>query len=139
MSAKRTSWNKFSSSMASVVICLSTVMIRTQVGGLSSHTTKYSSPALTQKVFANIRRVGKGFSKVETPLLEGMIVAQQADDVADEGAVGVDVDAIAAAAEPAIPSPTLTTQPPPPSQKLPSTSQVIPTSPPSPIAQPSSP
>nr|GEZ48570.1 hypothetical protein [Tanacetum cinerariifolium] len=60
--------------------------IRAQVGDLSSHTTKYSSPALTQKVFANIRNVGKGFSGVETPSFKGMIVAQQADDVVDEGA-----------------------------------------------------
>nr|GEY45422.1 hypothetical protein [Tanacetum cinerariifolium] len=116
------------------------LMIRTQVGDLSSHTTKYSSPALTQKVFANIRRVGKGFSGIETPLFEGMVVAQQADDVADEGAAGIDVDVVpAVAAEPSIPSPTPTTQPPPPSQELPSTLQVIPTPPPSPLAQPSSP
>nr|GEU66043.1 hypothetical protein [Tanacetum cinerariifolium] len=79
MSAKRTSWNEFSSSMASAVICLST----------------------------------------------GMIVAQQADDVADEGAAGVDVEDVPAAnAEPSLPSPTPTNQPPPPSQELPSTSQV---------------
>nr|GEW46634.1 hypothetical protein [Tanacetum cinerariifolium] len=51
MSAKRTSWNEFSSSMASAIICLSS-------GDLSTHTTKYTSPALTQKVFANMRRVG---------------------------------------------------------------------------------
>nr|GEX35821.1 hypothetical protein [Tanacetum cinerariifolium] len=171
MSAKRTSWNEFSSSMASAVIRLSTgrkfnfskyifdslvrnvdsstkfymyprflqLMIRTQVGDLSSHTTNYSSSALTQKVFANMRRVGKGFFGVDTPLFEGMIVAQQADDVADKGAVGVDVDVVPAAAEPSIPSPTLTTQPPPPSQELPSTSQVIPTPQPSPIVEPSSP
>nr|GEV27645.1 hypothetical protein [Tanacetum cinerariifolium] len=107
MSAKRTSWNEFSSSMASAVICLST---------------------------------GKGFSGVETPLFEGMIVAQQADDVANEGATGVDVDDVPVAdAEPSIPLPTPTTQPPPPSQELPFTSQVIPTLPPSPIAEPSSP
>nr|GEU53956.1 putative ribonuclease H-like domain-containing protein [Tanacetum cinerariifolium] len=83
-----TSWNEFSSSMTSAVICLSTA----QVGDLSSHTTKFSSPSLTQKVFANMRRIGKRFSKVETPLFEGIIVAQQADDVADEVAAGVDVD-----------------------------------------------
>nr|GEV51601.1 hypothetical protein [Tanacetum cinerariifolium] len=135
MSAKRTLWNEFSSSMASAVICLSTgrslvrnvdssskfymylrflqLMIRAQVGDLSSHTTKYSSPTLTQKVFANMRRVGKGFSRVETPLFKGMIVAQQADDVADEAAAGVDVDVVpAATAKPSIPSPTPTTQPP---------------------------
>nr|GEZ01270.1 hypothetical protein [Tanacetum cinerariifolium] len=64
----------------------------------------------------------------------------QADDVADERAAGVDVDAVPAAAdEPSIPSPTPTTQPPPPSQELPSTSQVLPTPPPSPIALPPSP
>nr|GEU90629.1 hypothetical protein [Tanacetum cinerariifolium] len=107
MSAKRTSWNEFSFSMASAVICLST---------------------------------GKGFSRVETPLFEDMIVAQQADDVANEGVAGVDVDVVpATAAEPSIPSPTPTTQPPPQSQELPSTSQVIPTPPPSPITEPSSP
>nr|GEW11753.1 uncharacterized mitochondrial protein AtMg00810-like [Tanacetum cinerariifolium] len=174
MSAKRTAWNEFSSSMASAVICLSTgrkfnfskyifdslvrnvdsytkfymysrllqLMIRTQVGDLSSHSTKYVSPALTQKVFANIRRVGKRFFLVDTPLFEGMIVAQHADDVGDdvanESAVDVDV-VLAAADEPFIPSPTPTTQPPPPSQELPSTSQVIPTPPSSPIAQPPSP
>nr|GEW85658.1 hypothetical protein [Tanacetum cinerariifolium] len=146
MSAKRTAWNKFSSSMASAIICLSTgrkfnfskyifdslvsnmdssskfymyprflqLMIRVQVGDLSSHTTKYSSPALTQKVFSNMRRVGKGFSRVETSLFESMIVAQQADDVADEGDAGVNVDDVPAAnAEPTISSPPPTTQSPP--------------------------
>nr|GEU90791.1 xylulose kinase-1 [Tanacetum cinerariifolium] len=54
-----------------------------QVRDLSLHSTKYSSPALTQKVFANMRRVGKGCSKVETPLFEGMIVAH-VDEGADE-------------------------------------------------------
>nr|GEY94770.1 hypothetical protein [Tanacetum cinerariifolium] len=68
-----------------------------------------------------------------------MIVAQQADDVADEGAAGVDVDAVPTAVEPFIPLPTPTTQPPPPSQELPSTSQVIPTPPPLQIAKPSLP
>nr|GEY28928.1 hypothetical protein [Tanacetum cinerariifolium] len=98
------------------------LMIRAQVGDLSSHSTKYSSPALTQKVFANIRRVGKGFSGVDTPLFEGMIVAQQDDDVVDEGVVSVSVDDVHATAdEPTLPSPTPTTEP--PSQDLPSTSQ----------------
>nr|GEU31523.1 transposase, Ptta/En/Spm, transposase, Tnp1/En/Spm-like protein [Tanacetum cinerariifolium] len=41
-----------------------------QVGNLSTHTTRLISPTLTQKVFANMRRVGKGFSGVETPLFE---------------------------------------------------------------------
>nr|GFA41979.1 hypothetical protein [Tanacetum cinerariifolium] len=90
------------------------LMIRAQVGDLSSHSTKYSPPALTQKVFANMRRVAKGFSGVDTPLFEGMIVAQQEDDVAVEGAASVAVDDVPVAVdEPSIPSPTPTTQPPP--------------------------
>nr|GEV29789.1 putative ribonuclease H-like domain-containing protein [Tanacetum cinerariifolium] len=64
--------------------------------------------------------------------LDGMIVAQQHDDVADEGATSVDVDAVPATAdEPSIPSPTPTTQPPTPLQELRSTSKVLPTPPPS--------
>nr|GEX73786.1 hypothetical protein [Tanacetum cinerariifolium] len=115
-------------------------MIRAQVGDLSLHTTKYSSPTLTQKVFANMRRVGKGFFEVDTPLFEGMLVAQQEDDAADEGAANVNVDVVLTAIdEPSIPSPPPTTQPPPPSQDVPSTSQVQPTSPPSLIVQPASP
>nr|GEU55594.1 retrovirus-related Pol polyprotein from transposon TNT 1-94 [Tanacetum cinerariifolium] len=109
-----------------------------QVGDLSSHSTKYTSPALTQKVFANMRRVGKGFSRVETLLFEGMIVelhvAEGADEVHDEGVlvVGVtdegDVSAAndevpTAVEEPSIPSPTPPTPPPQPSQDVPSTSQ----------------
>nr|GEV32380.1 hypothetical protein [Tanacetum cinerariifolium] len=86
------------------------------------------------------RRVGKGFYRVYTPLFEGMIVAQQDDDIADEGATSVAVDDVSAAAdEPSIPSPSPTIQPLPPSQDLPSTSQVLPTPPSSPIAQPPSP
>nr|GEV37520.1 hypothetical protein [Tanacetum cinerariifolium] len=75
MSAKRTSWNEFSS-MESAVICLSS-------GDLLTHTTKYTSPALSQKVFANMRRVGKGFSGVETPLFEGMLVEHEGDKEGD--------------------------------------------------------
>nr|GEV50106.1 reverse transcriptase domain-containing protein [Tanacetum cinerariifolium] len=46
MSAKRTTWNEFSCSMTSAVIYLATV------DDLSSHSTKYTSPALTQKAAA---------------------------------------------------------------------------------------
>nr|GEV85102.1 hypothetical protein [Tanacetum cinerariifolium] len=174
MSAKRTAWNEFRSSMASAVICLTTgrkfkilkyifdslvrnvdisskfymcprflqLMISAQVGDLSSYATKYTSPAFTQKVFANMRRVGKGFSGVDTPLFQGMLVPQQgADDVAnvavDDLADDVDDVIIEDAAEPTLPLPTPTITPPSP-QELPSTSQVTPTPPPSQIAQPSS-
>nr|GEZ35545.1 hypothetical protein [Tanacetum cinerariifolium] len=50
---------------------------------LSSHITKYTSPALTQKVFANMRRIGKGFSGIETPLFDTMLVQPQVHDDAE--------------------------------------------------------
>nr|GEW66397.1 hypothetical protein [Tanacetum cinerariifolium] len=179
MSAKRTSWNKFSSSIASAVICLSTcrkfifskyifdslvrnidsttkfymyphflqLIIRRQVGDLSTHTTKYALPALTQKVFTNMRRVGKGFSRVETPLFEGMLVEQEikeegdADEHVEEVTAGGDAHGEDSAAhgevptvtkEPSIPFPTPPTPPPQPPQDIPSTSQVQQTPPQSP-------
>nr|GEX90794.1 hypothetical protein [Tanacetum cinerariifolium] len=61
LSAKRTAWNEFSCSMESAVICLATV------DDQNSHTTRYKSHALTQKVFANMRRVGKEEEKVAMP------------------------------------------------------------------------
>nr|GEY97357.1 hypothetical protein [Tanacetum cinerariifolium] len=118
LSAKRTAWNEFSYSMASVVICLATgrkfnfsnyifdsmvrnvdspskflmyprfiqVVMDNQVDDLTSHNTRYTSPALTQKVFANMRRVRKGFSGVETPLFASMLVQlqPQAEEVEEE-------------------------------------------------------
>nr|GEZ18045.1 hypothetical protein [Tanacetum cinerariifolium] len=68
-----------------------------QVRDLSTHTTCFISPALTQKVFANMRRVGKGFSGVETPLFEGMIAERQPAEE-ELGAEQVEVDAAVAAA-----------------------------------------
>nr|GEY69107.1 hypothetical protein [Tanacetum cinerariifolium] len=125
-----------------------------QVGDLSTHTTKYTSPALTPKVFANMRRVGKGFFGVETPLFEGIIVEQHvvegADEVHDEGvpAAGIVAEGDVSAANdevpiadegPSIPSPTPPTPPPQPSQDIPSSSQAQPTLPQSPQVQPQSP
>nr|GEX54366.1 hypothetical protein [Tanacetum cinerariifolium] len=73
-----------------------------------------------------MRRVGKGFSGVETPLFKGDVTA--ANDKAPT-----------VAEEPSIPSPTPPTPPPQPSQDIPSTSQVQPTPPQSPQVQPPSP
>nr|GFB55495.1 hypothetical protein [Tanacetum cinerariifolium] len=73
------------------------LIIQAQVGDLSTHTTRFISPALTQKVFANIRRVGKGFLRVETPLFEGMIADRQPAEE-ELGAEQVQVDAAVAAA-----------------------------------------
>nr|GFA50323.1 ribonuclease H-like domain, reverse transcriptase, RNA-dependent DNA polymerase [Tanacetum cinerariifolium] len=96
MSAKRTSWNEFSSSMASAVICLSS---------------------------------GKWFSRVETPLFKGMLVAQEVEEGdADENVEHVNAGDAAkgdvsaandevpnANEEPSILSPTPPTPPPQPS------------------------
>nr|GFA65519.1 hypothetical protein [Tanacetum cinerariifolium] len=68
-----------------------------QVRDLSTHTTRFISPALTQKVFANMRRVRKGFLGVETPLFEGMLaVRQPAEEELVDEQVQVD-NAVAAA------------------------------------------
>nr|GEY52540.1 hypothetical protein [Tanacetum cinerariifolium] len=121
-----------------------------QVGDLSLHSTKHTSLVLTQKVFANMRRIEKGYFRVETPLFEGMIVEQQVNEgdakvnvnnvstagVAAEGDVSAANDEVPAVVEePSISSPTPPTQSPPPSQDIPSTSQVQPTLPQSPQAQ----
>nr|GEU34535.1 hypothetical protein [Tanacetum cinerariifolium] len=76
------------------------LIIHNQVGDLSTHTTRFISPTLTQKVFANIRRVGKGFLGVETPLFEGMLaVGQPAEEGLVAEQVQVDDDAAAAVEE----------------------------------------
>nr|GEW82112.1 hypothetical protein [Tanacetum cinerariifolium] len=116
LSAKRTTLNEFSCSMASAIICLATgrkfnfskyifdsmvrnvdnpskilmyprflqVVMDNQVDNLTSHNTRYTSPAFTQKVFAIMRRVGKGFSGVETPLLASMMVQPQPQAAEEE-------------------------------------------------------
>nr|GFC91560.1 hypothetical protein [Tanacetum cinerariifolium] len=87
------------------------LIIQNQVGDLSTHTTRFISSALTQKVFANMRRVGKGFSRVKTPLFEGMLAARQpAEEGLTDAQVQVDVVVAAAVQEnvtedDAIPSP----------------------------------
>nr|GEZ95606.1 hypothetical protein [Tanacetum cinerariifolium] len=87
--AKRNAWNEFSCSIASAVIFLATVIINTLVDDLSFHNNQYTSPALTQKVFANICRVGLGFSGVETPLFATMLVQPQPSATEEEDEVEV--------------------------------------------------
>ncbi|GJW36322.1 hypothetical protein Tco_0059242 [Tanacetum coccineum] len=92
MGAKTTAWNKFSSTMASVIICLATnqklnfskyifdnmvknlkggvkflmylrfvqVFLDKQVEGMTKHKEIYVTPSHTKKVFANMKREGKG-------------------------------------------------------------------------------
>nr|GFB84659.1 hypothetical protein [Tanacetum cinerariifolium] len=99
--------------------------LNTNIADLSKHTTRYIYPVITQKVFANMRRVGKGFSGVETPLFESMLAVR---DVAEEAeaqvpAQGDDVQ------EPAAEEVATDVVPPTPTSPSPS-SPVIPSSPP---------
>nr|GEV30922.1 ribonuclease H-like domain, reverse transcriptase, RNA-dependent DNA polymerase [Tanacetum cinerariifolium] len=112
MSAKRTSWNEFSSSMTSTVMFIH----RKQVGDLSTHTTKYASPALTHK---EIDEEGDADEHVEE-------VNTGDDDSAAHREVPTVVE------QQSIPSPTPPTPPPQPHQDIPSTSQVQHTPPQSP-------
>ncbi|GKA77611.1 hypothetical protein Tco_0784072 [Tanacetum coccineum] len=121
LSAKTTTWNEFSSTMASAIICLATnqkfnfskyifesmvknlenvfgkflmyprfvqVFLEKQLEGMSNYKKIYVTPSHTKKIFGNIRRAGKGFSRRDTPLFPTMLVqAQQEqgeDNVADE-------------------------------------------------------
>nr|GFB01096.1 hypothetical protein [Tanacetum cinerariifolium] len=92
------------------------------IADLSKHTNRYISPVLTQKVFANMRRVRKGFSGFETPLFENML-AVRAVDVEEEVQVPAQVDVVQenvieeVAAEVVPPTPT---SPSPPSPVIPS-------------------
>nr|GEV62676.1 ribonuclease H-like domain-containing protein [Tanacetum cinerariifolium] len=99
------------------------VLINTQVDDLTSHNTKYTSPAFTQKVFANIRRVGKGFLGVETPLFASMLVQPQPHDKEEEE----EKDEIPTAPTP--PSPTNAPSP-PPQDPIPTSLQAQPSTPP---------
>nr|GEZ56587.1 hypothetical protein [Tanacetum cinerariifolium] len=157
LSAKRTSWNEFSSAMASALIYLSSgqrfnfskyifkslvrsvdstskfymyprfiqMIIQSNIADLSKHTNRYISPVLTQKVFANMRRVGKGFSGVETPLFENML-AVRAVDVEEEVQVSAQDDVVQEHVIEAIATEVV-----PPTPNLPSpSSPIIPSTPP---------
>nr|GEW49686.1 hypothetical protein [Tanacetum cinerariifolium] len=69
------------------------LIIQSNITDLSKHTNRYISPVLTQKVFANMRMVGKGFLGVGTPLFENML-AVRAIDVEEEVQVPAQDDVV---------------------------------------------
>ncbi|GJR00065.1 hypothetical protein Tco_0523049 [Tanacetum coccineum] len=83
MGAKTTAWNEFSSTMASVIICLATnqkfnfskYIFESMVKNLENVSGKILD--VSKKIFGNMRRVGKGFSGRETPLFPTMVVQHQ--------------------------------------------------------------
>ncbi|GJX78469.1 hypothetical protein Tco_0326618, partial [Tanacetum coccineum] len=119
--AKTTTWNEFSSTMASAIICLATnqkfnfskyifdhmmknleggvkflmyprfvqVFLNKQFDGMSKHKGIYVTPSHTKKIFANIKREGKGFSGRITPLFETMMV-QASEDMGEDSAAPTD-------------------------------------------------
>nr|GEW82607.1 hypothetical protein [Tanacetum cinerariifolium] len=103
------------------------LIIQNQVGDLSTHSTRFISPVLTPKVFANMRWVGKGFSGVETPLFKGMLATRQ---LAEEGLAEEQVQADdAAVLENVAEDVTNDAIPSPPSHDIPSPSQAQPSPP----------
>nr|GEX09838.1 retrovirus-related Pol polyprotein from transposon TNT 1-94 [Tanacetum cinerariifolium] len=91
MSAKCTSWNDFSLTMASAVICLST--------GRKFNFSKYIFESLVRNVDSSSKfymypSVGKGCSGVETPLFEGMLVAREPEEHGDVEEQGNDDKAV---------------------------------------------
>nr|GEW88964.1 ribonuclease H-like domain-containing protein [Tanacetum cinerariifolium] len=110
---KTTAWNEFSTTMASVIICLATkqkfnfstyicesmvkhldtrnksliyprfvqVFLDKQVDGMSNHNAIYVTPSHIKKVFSNMRRIGKDFSRRDTSLFPTMLVPAQEEEL----------------------------------------------------------
>ncbi|GJU54773.1 retrovirus-related pol polyprotein from transposon TNT 1-94 [Tanacetum coccineum] len=55
------------------------VFLDKQLEGMSNHNRIYVTPSHTKKIFRNMRRLGKGFSGKETPLLQTIVVQEQAE------------------------------------------------------------
>ncbi|GKE26213.1 hypothetical protein Tco_1441597, partial [Tanacetum coccineum] len=53
------------------------VFLNKQVGDMSTHDEIFVTPSHTKKVFGNMNRVGKGFSRAVTPLFPTMMVKAQ--------------------------------------------------------------
>nr|GEY55865.1 hypothetical protein [Tanacetum cinerariifolium] len=67
------------------------VFVNHQLGDLSHHKGIYVNPSLTKKVFANMKRVGTGFSRAVTPLFVTLMV-QAVEEVGDLPTAVLDLD-----------------------------------------------
>ncbi|GJR29487.1 hypothetical protein Tco_1105719 [Tanacetum coccineum] len=91
MGAKSTTWNEFSSTMASLIICLATnqkfnlfkYIFDAMLGDMSHHKKIYVNPSHTKKFFANMKKEGKDFSRRITPLFDTMMV-QASEEVGED-------------------------------------------------------
>nr|GEX85617.1 hypothetical protein [Tanacetum cinerariifolium] len=73
----------------------------TSQADMSHHKDIYDNPSLTKKVFANMKRVGTGFSRVVTPLFHNMLVLA----AKEVGLIQDDVQLISIPIEPSITKP----------------------------------
>ncbi|GKE96445.1 hypothetical protein Tco_1581300, partial [Tanacetum coccineum] len=62
-----------------------------QLEGMATHDEIYIAPSHTKKIFGNMRRVRKGFSRRETPLFQTMMVQDQ-EEVGEDEAVNEEMD-----------------------------------------------
>ncbi|GJZ82650.1 retrovirus-related pol polyprotein from transposon TNT 1-94 [Tanacetum coccineum] len=60
------------------------VFLEQQLDDMPSHKRIYNAPSHTKKIFGNMRRVGKGFSRRVTPLFPTMVVQNQKELGEDE-------------------------------------------------------
>nr|GEU91915.1 ribonuclease H-like domain-containing protein [Tanacetum cinerariifolium] len=67
-----------------ILITASTVFLNKQLEGMLTYNRIYVTPSHTKKIFGNMRRVGKDFSKRETPLFPTMMVQAQEEMGEDE-------------------------------------------------------
>ncbi|GJW49690.1 retrovirus-related pol polyprotein from transposon TNT 1-94 [Tanacetum coccineum] len=65
------------------------VFLDKQVEGMSKHKGIYVTPSHTKKIFANMKREGKGFSRRITPLFQTMMV-QAPEDMGEDSAAPTD-------------------------------------------------
>ncbi|GJQ92255.1 hypothetical protein Tco_0003394 [Tanacetum coccineum] len=137
LSAKTTAWNEFSSTMASLIICLTTnrkfnlskyifdamvkhldggvkfllyprflqVFLNQQLGDMTHHKKTFVNPYHTKKIFDNMKREGKDFSRRVTPLFDNMLV-QATEEVGEDSVPLTDSTQI-----PTIDQPSTSSQP----------------------------
>ncbi|GJV71641.1 hypothetical protein Tco_1491636 [Tanacetum coccineum] len=65
------------------------VFVNQQIKGMSTHKKIYIAPSHTKKIFRNMRRVGKGFSRRETLLFQTMMVQDQ-EEVGESSEIPTD-------------------------------------------------
>ncbi|GKE84600.1 hypothetical protein Tco_1558342, partial [Tanacetum coccineum] len=65
------------------------VVLDKQVEGMTKHKEVYVTPSHTKKVFANMKRPGKGFSRRVTPLFPTMMI-QASEDMGEDSAAPSD-------------------------------------------------